>query len=91
MLLAADLSARLGRVEPGLVLRLERLVARAGLPAQAPPLSTLPIERWMQLMRIDKKAEAGQIRFVVLDGIGRAALCAAPDSLVQAVIAAHVA
>ncbi len=89
MLLAADLSARLGRVEPGLVPRLERLVARAGLPAQAPPLSALPIERWMQLMRIDKKAEAGQIRFVVLDGIGRAALCPAPDTLVHAVIAAH--
>ncbi len=91
MLLATDLSARLGRVEPGLVPRLERLITRAGLPAQAPSLSTLPAERWMQLMRIDKKAEAGQIRFVVLDGIGRAALCAAPDTLVQAVIAAHVA
>ena len=91
MLLAAELSARLGRVEPGLVPRLERLIARAGLPAHAPPLSTLPIERWMQLMRSDKKAEAGQIRFIVLDGIGRAALCPAPDALVHAVIAAHAA
>jgi 3-dehydroquinate synthase len=91
MLLATELSARLGRVEPGLVPRLERLITRAGLPAQAPPLARLPIERWMQLMRIDKKAEAGQIRFVVLDGIGRATVCPAPDTLVQAVIAAHVA
>jgi 3-dehydroquinate synthase len=91
MLLATDLSVRLGRVEPGLVPRLERLIARAGLPAQAPPLARLSIERWMQLMRIDKKAEAGQIRFVVLDGIGRAAVCPAPDALVHAAITAHVA
>ena len=89
--LATDLSARLGLVDTALVPRVERLVALAGLPAQAPALSTLPLERWMQLMRIDKKAEAGEIRFVVLDGLGRAALRPAPDALVAAVIGAHAA
>jgi 3-dehydroquinate synthase len=37
-------------------------------------------------MRLDKKAEAGEIRFVVIDGPGRAAVCAAPDRLVVQVI-----
>ena len=91
MVLATDLSARLGHVDAGLMPRVGRLVERAGLPAQAPPLDVLPLERWMQLMRIDKKAEAGEIRFVLLDGVGRAAVRAAPDERVAAVITAFCA
>jgi 3-dehydroquinate synthase len=40
-------------------------------------------------MRHDKKAEAGEIRFVVLDGLGRAQVQPAPDALVSEVIDAH--
>ena len=89
MLLASELSVRLGLVDPGLVPRLQRLLERAGLPVQAPPLSALPLARWMELMRIDKKAQAGQIRFVVLDGVGRASVRPAPDELVAALIEAR--
>jgi 3-dehydroquinate synthase len=39
-------------------------------------------------MRLDKKAEAGEIRFVLIDGPGRAAVRAAPDALVREVIEA---
>ena len=91
MVLAADLSARLGLVEAGLVPRLQQLCRRAGLPVQAPPLSVLPVARWMDLMRVDKKAEGGEIRFVLIDGLGRATMRAAPDALVAAVIRAHAA
>ena len=91
MVLAAELSARLGLVDAGLVPRLRTLCQRAGLPVQAPPLSQLPITRWMDLMRVDKKAEGGEIRFVVIDGPGRAAMRPAPDALVAEVITAHAA
>ena len=91
MVLAADLSARLGLVGADLVPRLQRLCQRAGLPVQAPPLSALPIDRWLALMRVDKKAEGGEIRFVLIDGLGRAVMRPAPDALVAEVIAAHCA
>ena len=86
MVLAADLSARLGLVEAGVVHRLSALCRRAGLPVQAP---VMPLDRWMGLMRVDKKSEGGEIRFVVIDGPGRAAVRPAPDALVAAVIQAH--
>ena len=88
MVLAADLSARLGLTDAALVPRLQRLCRLAGLPVQAPPL---PIARWLGLMRGDKKAEAGEIRFVLIDGLGRAVVRPAPDALVAEVIAAHTA
>jgi 3-dehydroquinate synthase len=37
-------------------------------------------------MRVDKKAQAGEIRFVLIDGPGRAAVRPAPDALVRKVI-----
>ena len=42
--------------------------------------------RYLELMRLDKKTEAGEIRFVVIDGPGRAAVRAAPDAVVTDVI-----
>jgi 3-dehydroquinate synthase len=84
--MASDLSERLGLAAPGLLERMRRLVARAGLPVQAPHM---PAERWLELMRVDKKAEDGAIRFVVIEGLGQAGMHAAPDELVSAVIAAH--
>jgi 3-dehydroquinate synthase len=86
MVLAADLSARLGGVPADAVDRLRRLIQRAGLPVRAPALG---VERYLSLMRLDKKAEAGEIRFVVLEGPGRAGVRAAPDALVGDVIRAH--
>ena len=37
-------------------------------------------------MRVDKKAENGEIRFVVIDGPSRASMRSAPDALVREVI-----
>ncbi len=90
MVMAAHLSQRLGLVDLPFVERLKRLIARAGLPVKAPQLdATDNAGRYLELMRVDKKSEAGEIRFVVIDGLGRAAVRPAPDALVAQVIAAH--
>jgi 3-dehydroquinate synthase len=86
MVLASELSAQLGLVPAGFVERIARLVARAGLPV-APP--AFEATRWFDLMRVDKKAEGGAIRFVVIESPGRAALRPVPDDLVRQALAAH--
>ncbi len=88
MVLATELSARLGLVPQQLVGRMRHLIERAGLPVHPPDLGA---QRWLQLMRGDKKSEAGNIRFVLIDGLGRAALRGAPDDLVAEVINTHLA
>jgi 3-dehydroquinate synthase len=42
-------------------------------------------------MQVDKKTEAGEIRFVVIDRLGSARMQGAPDAMVRAVLAAHCA
>jgi 3-dehydroquinate synthase len=86
MVMAADLSVRLGLVEPSILDRMTRLIGRAGLPVRGPRLGSA---RYLELMRHDKKAEAGEIRFVVLDGVGRASVRAVTDALVADVLEAH--
>ena len=86
MVMAADLSAELGLVSGSYAERLRNLVRRAGLPVVGPRLG---IERYMALMRLDKKSSAGEIRFVVLEGAGRASVRPAPDALVARVIEAN--
>ena len=86
MVMAADLSARLGLVGAGYAQRIRAIVERAGLPVVGPRLG---VPRYLELMRLDKKAEAGEIRFVVIDAPGRAVLRGAPDALVAQVLEAH--
>ena len=86
MVMAADLSRRLGFVDGAWVARLRAVLERAGLPVRAPALGA---ERYLQLMRLDKKAEGGAIRFVVIEAPGRAGVREAPDALVREVIEAH--
>ena len=88
MVLAAELSAELGLVDAALAQRVRRLVQRAGLPVQAPRMAD---ERWLELMRHDKKAQGGEIRFVLLGAPGHAVVRAAPDATVLRVIARHTA
>ena len=87
MVMAAQLSQRLGLIDTAFVERLKTLIQRAGLPVTAPVLSTTDnAGRYLELMRVDKKAEAGEIRFIVIDGPGKAALRTAPDALVREVV-----
>jgi 3-dehydroquinate synthase len=85
MVMAAHLSRRLGGVDDAFVRRLTALIGRAGLPVTAPALGA---ERYLELMRVDKKSEAGEIRFVVIDKPGSAVMRPAPDAVVREVIAA---
>lgn len=86
MVLAADLSQRMGLMPSDFVERLRVLIERTGLPVQPPKLGA---ERYLQLMRVDKKAEAGAIRFVLIESLGRAGVHAVPDALIAQTLAAH--
>jgi 3-dehydroquinate synthase len=88
MVLAAQLSLRLGLVDAIWVNRLSHLIARAGLPTVAPrlPGGDDVAGRYLELMRLDKKAEAGEIKFVLLQGRGQATVQSAPDELVRLVL-----
>jgi 3-dehydroquinate synthase len=87
MVMAAHLSLRLGLVDALFVARLTALIAKAGLPVKAPVLSaTDNAGRYLELMRVDKKAEAGDIKFVLIDGPGRAIVRSAPEPMVRQVI-----
>ena len=130
MVMAANLSQRLGLVDAALVQRLTKLIQRAGLPIRGPHLppqaaqhetrhdasdgvshearqgkaqgatdtgkATMPTtvntsananaDAYLAHMRVDKKAEAGEIKFVVIDGPARASVRSAPDAMVREVI-----
>lgn len=87
MVMAAELSRRLGLVDAAFAERLRSLVQRAGLPLRGAALDVADnAGRYLELMRVDKKSEAGEIRFVLIDGPGQATVRAAPDALVREVI-----
>ena len=89
LVMAARLSEALGLVDAAFVERLTTLVRRAGLPVVAPVLDAQDnVGRYLSLMRVDKKAEAGEIKFVLIDGPGLATVRGAPDALVAQVITA---
>jgi len=83
MVMALHLSHRLGLVGEDFVARLTALLRKAGLPTVGPALGA---GRYLELMRVDKKAQAGEIKFVVIDKPGSAAVRGAPDAIVREVI-----
>jgi 3-dehydroquinate synthase len=70
-MLAADLSHRMGWLKEADVARIARLFRAANLPTQAPALGA---ERYLDLMGLDKKVADGKIRFILLQGIGKAVM-----------------
>ena len=77
MLLAARLSARLGMAGDGDARRLAALLERFGLPLAIP--AGLDPDALLARMRLDKKATAGGLRFVLWRGPGRAEIVAGVD------------
>jgi 3-dehydroquinate synthase len=69
MAIAARLSARVCALPAHDERRIATLLSRARLPLVAP---AMPPARWLELMARDKKVEAGSIRFVLLEALGRA-------------------
>jgi 3-dehydroquinate synthase len=87
MVMAAELSERMGKVDKDFVLRLRALIERAGLPVRGPIIDAVDnAGHYIDHMRLDKKAIGGDIQFVVIDGPGQATVCAAPDAMVRDVI-----
>jgi len=86
MVMAAELSARLGLIDAAYAQRIQRVIERAGLPTTGARLGT---PRYVDLMRHDKKSRAGAIRFVVIESPGRAGVHGADDALVGQVLDAH--
>ena len=80
MVIAADLCRRMGRLTAEEAARLTKIVVDARLPAIAPKLGA---NRFMELMAHDKKADAGSIKYVLLNGLGNAATSPADDALVR--------
>ncbi len=75
MSMAADLSRRLSMLDAASCARLADAVRAARLPQRAP---RWPAQRWLELMSIDKKAEQGTPRFVLLEALGRATVRRVP-------------
>lgn len=76
MRMATALSVQQMGLDPQWLRRLSALLERAGLPGQAPRLDD---ERFLALMRGDKKSEGGSIRYVLLRRWGEACLTEVPD------------
>ena len=87
MVMAADLSHRMGLVDEATVARVRALVEAAGLPVKAPDLGA---ERWLELMEVDKKNEGGAIKFISLKPLGAPSITNAPRELLLATLAASV-
>jgi 3-dehydroquinate synthase len=83
MVFVAELAALQGRISPDLVDRHRAVLSRVGLPV------SYRGDRWDELsaaMRVDKKARADRLRFVVLDRLGVPVIAEspAPEDLVEA-------
>lgn len=77
MLMAADLSWRLGWLPEADVSALRDLLLRAGLPVLAP--ADLGVDEFLSLMAVDKKVMDGQLRLVLLKSVGEAVVTAEFD------------
>ncbi|MBE0438427.1 MAG: 3-dehydroquinate synthase [Gammaproteobacteria bacterium] len=70
MIMAAELSCRMGWVSREQVDRITQLIQAAGLPVKSP--TTMSTQQFMDLMAVDKKVQDGRIRLVLLTDIGKA-------------------
>ncbi len=94
-IMAALLSQQLGWIDSASVERVKALFQRVGLPVAGPWLAKTPeatAERYLELMRHDKKVSAGIMRLVLLRAIGQAVVSAdADDGQILAAVCAGLA
>jgi 3-dehydroquinate synthase len=69
MLIAANLSQRLGLIDGALRDRVREILGKAGLPTEAPRVGAAKVQ---ELIQMDKKVLAGTLRLVLLEKLGRA-------------------
>jgi 3-dehydroquinate synthase len=85
MVMAADLSYRLGLIDYVTRMRVKSLIEAAGLPTKAPPLGQA---RWLELMEVDKKNEGGAIKFILLKPLGAPSITTVPQEQLLATLQA---
>jgi 3-dehydroquinate synthase len=76
MVMGAELSYRLGQISKSDFERLSNIIDSMNLPIQPPKFGAA---RYMELMQVDKKTEGGQIRYVLLEKMGKAQIKSVPD------------
>lgn len=87
MLIAADLSCRLGLIDAAIKGRVRNLLEHAGLPTEAPRIGAA---KALELMQMDKKVLAGAVRLVLLQKLGRAIVTGDyPHAALDATLAEH--
>ncbi len=85
MVCASRLAERLGRIDAGLTVRQVNLLKEFGLPVLPKP--EWPVEPMIEIMRRDKKASAGQLRFVLPTKLGHVELVdGVPEELVREIL-----
>ena len=89
IVLAAELSRRMKLIGESDVMRIRTIFELASLPVVAP---RMPVEKYLQLMTLDKKVESGKMRFIVLNRIGDAVMRAdIPFAVLQETISTCIA
>jgi 3-dehydroquinate synthase len=86
MVMASDLSWRLGLLTKDEAGKIKKLIAAAGLPVSPPDIG---VQTFLNLMGKDKKADQGKIKFILLEAIGKARVQAniSPDLLIATLAA----
>jgi len=79
MAIAAELSVQLGYLSLADRDRLLRIIQTLHLPIKAPQWET---SQYLSYMSHDKKAESGQIKYIVLEKLGQAKVQKVADDLV---------
>jgi len=78
MCMAASLSKKLGWMEQSDLERVNALIQRANLPVYPP--EDISVSQFLDLMAVDKKVKDGQLRLVLMKGIGKSLVTSDFDS-----------
>lgn len=76
-MMAADLSQRMGWLTTDEVKRINAILSAANLPLNPPKLG---VEKYLDLMQLDKKVSDGKIRLVLQQGIGKSVITSDYDA-----------
>ena len=87
MLIAADMSEKVGMLRTEDVQRVRELLRSAGLDQEPPRFGS---SRALDYMRVDKKVKGGRIRLILLQGLGQGVFTADyPDDALMRTLDTH--
>ncbi|MCP4011014.1 MAG: 3-dehydroquinate synthase, partial [Proteobacteria bacterium] len=89
MLMAADLSRRMGMINIGDVERVRRILVAASLPVEG--VEGVDAKQLRALMNVDKKVKAGKLRLVLYRDLGQAEIFdATPEPLIMKTLQGYI-